>query len=190
MTSKAERLRAKRSTRAGRPRKEGAERHPCGKIKTDWTEKENKVVALDARKRIHKLDDSGQLAGYTLGRIFLDGNITEEERKAGDEYAEQIARYYRLTGISFPSPRAQDINRLAGDDGDVSEDRANRARAASNRFMALEGLLLSQTDGPQVKQTVFNVCILDIEGLRKMPDRQMRWLRRGLRALHADKALR
>lgn len=189
MVSKAAKLRAKRSSRAGRPRKEDAERFDCGKIKPEWTEKETKVVALDARKRIHKLDD-GQFAGYTLGRIYLDGNITEEERKAGDEYAEQIARYYRLTGISFPSPRAQDVNRLAGDGGDVSEDRANRARAASKRYMALEGLLLSLADGPQVKQTVFNVCILDIEGLRKMPDRQMRWLRRGLRALHADKALR
>lgn len=83
MVSKAQKLRAKRSSRAGRPRKEDADRFYCGKIKPEWTEKETKVVALDARKRIHKLDD-GQFAGYTLGRIFLDGNITEEELKAGD----------------------------------------------------------------------------------------------------------
>lgn len=188
MTSKAAKLRAKRS-RAGRPRKEGADRHPCGKIKKEWTEMENKVVALDARKRVHQLDGS-QLAGYTLGRIFMDGNITEEERKAGDEYAEHMSRYYRLTGIPFPSARAQSIDSVPGSDGEVSADRAKAARSASNRMMHLEGILLQLDEGPQVRQTVFNVCVMDYEGLRKMPDRQMRWLRRGLRALHADKGLR
>jgi hypothetical protein len=56
--------------------------------------------------------------------------------------------------------------------------------------MELEGILLKCEDGPQVKATVRNVCLMDIEGLRMMPERQMMWLRRGLDALHVAKHLR
>lgn len=193
MTSKAAKLKQKRISR-GRPRKEGAERHPCGKIKQEWSQRESEQdaisVAMTARGRIHGLNENNALAGYTLGRIFLDGKISQHQREAGDEYAEEIVRYYRLTGIAFPSARAQSVGGIRGSDGDVSESRSEAARRAANRFMHLEGLLLRCDEGPQVKTTVYNVCVMDYEALRLMPERQMLWLKRGLDALHVDKHLR
>lgn len=141
-------------------------------------------MAAEARARIHGVDDGkSQLAGYTLGRIFLDGKINEEQRKAGDEFAEAMGRYYRLTGVPFPSPRAQSIGGIRGSDGDVSESLAAAARSATNTMMRLTGVLLGCKDGPQVRQTVFNVVVMDYENLRNMPDTQMGYLKRGLTEL-------
>jgi hypothetical protein len=57
-------------------------------------------------------------------------------------------------------------------------------------MMRLEGLLLGCDEGRQVKTTVFNVCVMDYEGLRMMPEAQLLWLKRGLNALVFDKGLR
>lgn len=98
MLTKAQKLRAKRKAQLGRPRKANAERFACGKIKPEWSkqesEKEAMAVALAARKRMHGLEARGALAGYTLGRLFLDGRITEQQREAGDDYAATMVRYY------------------------------------------------------------------------------------------------
>lgn len=196
--SKGAKLRAKRT---GRPRKSHAERHPCGKIKHAWsqdnkareqqeTEKEAIAVAMEARARIHGIEDNTPLAGYVLGRLFLDKKINDEQRKAGDEFAEAMGRYYRLTGVPFPSARAQSIGNVRGSDGDTTESQATAARRASNTMMHLTGVLLKCKDGPQVKTTVFNTCIMDYDVLRAMPDSQLEWLRRGLNALMWDKGLR
>lgn len=196
MAAKAQKLRAKRAARSvGRPRKEGVERYPSGKIKPFETERETVSVAIEARRRIHGMtaanDDMvrDKLAGYTLGRIFLDGNITREQLEAGDEYAEAISRYHRLFGIPFPSARAQSLFSVKGHDGDVTEDHANRARRATNKMMELQGVLLKCLDGPQVKTTIHNVTVMDIEHLRGMPAQQMLWLRRGLSCLMEHKGL-
>jgi hypothetical protein len=196
MAAKAQKLRIKRAMRtAGRPRKEGVERFPGGKIKPFETEKDNMSVAIDARRRIHGMqaanDDTvkSQLAGYTLGRIFLDGKITEEQRQAGDEYAEQIARYHRLVGIPFPSARAQSLFSIKGHDGDVTQSMADRARSATNKMMELQRVLLTCVDGPQVKTTIHNCVVMDYDHLRLMPDQQMLWLRRGLSALVKHKGI-
>lgn len=196
--SKAAKLRAKR---AGRPRKSHADRHPCGKIKHAWsqdnmareqqeTEKEARSVALAARERIHGIEDATPLAGYVLGRIHIDGKITDEQRRAGDEFAEAIGRYYRLTGIPFPSARAQTMGGIRGNDGEVSESHAAAARRATNTMMHLSGVLLKCESGPQVRQTVINVCVMDYDHMRSMPDEQMALLRRGLNALLWDRGLR
>lgn len=190
MVSKAQKLRIKRRSSAGRPKKEGVERFPSGKIKPSETERETKAAALWGRMNVHKLDTSSELAGYTLGRIFLDGKITEEERKAGEYYADCVARYYSSVGIPHPCPRAQNFGSIRGHDGEVSESQQTRARRASNVMMALEGLLLGLPSGRQVKSTVFNVTIMDYEYMREMPPSQLLWLREGLRALRIHQCLR
>ena len=193
--SKAQKLKIKRITR-GRPRKEGAPRHPCGKIIQEWSKRESEQeavsVAVEAAKRVHGIErkPNDALAGYTLGRIFLDGKIDEEQRKAGDEYAEIMARYYATVGVPFPSPRAQSLFSIKGHDGEITEELAKRARRASNRMMEMERILLSCIDGPQVKRTMFNVCIMDYEHLRAMPGQQMLWLRRGLTAIKNAREVR
>ncbi len=190
--SKAAKLRIKRALRgAGRPRKENVERFPGGKIKPFETEKENKSVVIEARKRIHgaNMNVESEFAGYTLGRIFLDGKITEEQRQAGDEYAEAIARYHRLVGIPFPSARAQSLFSIKGHDGEVSDDLASRARKATNKMMELQRVLFDCEDGPQVRSTIHNVTVMDLDHLRGMPDQMMLWLKRGLNALKVHKEL-
>lgn len=147
-------------------------------------------VGIDARKRIHNLETADPLAGYTLGRMFLDGSIAKYQLEAAEYYGNIMSRYYSLVGIPFPSARAQSLFSIKGHDGDISEDRARRARSASNRFMEMEGLLLRLEDGPQVKRTVFNLAIMDYENMRSLSEQQMLWLKRGLNALHADKLLR
>lgn len=147
-------------------------------------------MAMEARARIHGIEDNTPLAGYVLGRLFLDKKINAEQRKAGDEFAEAMGRYYRLTGIPFPSARAQSIGGVRGSDGEVSESQETAARRANNTMMHLTGVLLKCKDGPQVRQTVINVCVLDYESMRTMPDTQMTLLRRGLDALIWDRGLR
>lgn len=191
MTSKAERLRKKRIVQ-GRPRRQGVERHDNGKINytalRPETEKEIKAVAIEARKRVHGMDTeaaASPFAGYTLGRLFLDGRIYADQRKAGDEYAMAMARYYGLLGI-HPSVRAQEIFRAGGLEGgvkyspEVTDDYQRAMGRSANTMMYYEGLLLACQDGPQVKQTVYNLCIMDYAAMRFMPDRQLRWLTRGL----------
>lgn len=192
MASKAEKLRLKRKASTGRPKKEGAARYPGGQIKHTWTEQEAKSVALDARARVHKIgaNENMQAAGYTAGRLWIDGKINEDQLKAGNEYAENVIRYYRSVGLPPPSARAQVFGQVRGHDGEDGPDVATRARTASNRMMHDEGVLLRCPEGPQVKTTMYNLFVMDLEALRLMPERQLLWLKLGLDALIWDKGLR
>ena len=193
---KAAKLKIKRKNKAGRPRKENVERYPSGDIKRSETQKEAMSVAIDARRRIDGWSDKvsddtikGPFAGYTLGRMFLDGKITEEQRKAGDEYADIMARYYRLVGVPFPSARAQTLFGIKGHDGEETQSTTDRARRSSNLMMEVTGLLLRCEDGPQVKQIVFNTAVMDYDHLRSMGPQQLLWLRRGLNCLKERKEI-
>lgn len=196
MGGKAIKPKVKRTNNgAGRPRKEG-ERYASGDLKRSETQKEAMSVAIEARRRIDGWGDKvtddtvrGQLAGYVLGRIFLDGKITEEQRKAGDEYAEIHARYRRLVGLPAPSARAQSLFSIKGHDGDENETITQKARKASNMMMEVEGILLRCVDGPQVKQLIFNVSVMDYDHLRGVGEQQLLWIRRGLTALAKRKQL-
>ena len=179
-----------RKRKGGRPRNQDAERYPGGQIKHDYREDEKERDAMgaviDMRQRLHGLspeDAKTELAGYVLGRMRLDRAINEVELEAGNRYAKDMARYYRLTGITAPSPRAQSLFSIAGHEGEISPERATQAREASNNMMKLEGVLLRLPNGPRVKTTVFNVCFMDHDNLRDMPSHMFGWLHCGLRAL-------
>jgi hypothetical protein len=196
MGGKAVKVKRRANKGAGRPRKEGVERYASGDIKRSETQREVMAVAIDARRRVDgwgdKVSDDtvkSQFAGYTLGRMFLDGRITEEQRKAGDEYAEIHARYRRLVGLPAPSARAQSLFSIKGHEGEQTESITQKARKASNAMMEVEGILLRCVDGPQVKQLTFNLAVMDYEHLRGIGDQQLLWLRRGLSALANRKLL-
>jgi hypothetical protein len=197
MGGKAIKIKQRGNKGAGRPRKQNVERYPSGDIKRGETQREAMSVAIEARRRIdgwsEKVTDDtvrGQLAGYVLGRMRLDGSITEEQLKAGDEYAEIMARYYRMVGIPFPSARAQSLFSIKGHDGDETQSATDRARRASNSMMEITGILLRCEDGPQVKQMVHNVSVMSYDHLRGMGSQQLLWLRRGLDAIAKRKDLR
>lgn len=198
MGGKSTKIKVKRANNgAGRPRKQNVERYPSGDIKRSETQKEAMSVAIEARRRIDGWSDKvtdetvkSPFAGYTLGRMFLDGRITEDQRKAGDEYAEIISRYHRLTGIPFPSARAQSLFSVKGHDGEQSESHTTKARRASNAMMEAIGILLRLEDGPQVRSLIHNLVVMDYEHLRGMGDQQLLWLKRGLNAFAKRKDLR
>lgn len=194
MASKLLKIRTpKRRSSAGRPPKEDMERYPSGKIKPSETQRETMSVVIAARKRMNGWNDNvpdskakDERAGYVLGLLFLDGKISEEQLDVGNEYAVAISRYHSLTGVAFPSARAQSLFSIKGHDGEISQDRADRARNATNLMVRLTGVLQQRTDGPQVRQTVHNVAVMNHEILRTMPSRQLSWLRSGLDGLIAS----
>lgn len=115
----------------------------------------------------------------------MDGNVTESQHEAGVRYSQDMARYYGLTGVPFPSARAQDLFAIKSA-GDEPEGKGKAAASARNRMVELRNLLLSSGDintGRRVLHTVNVVCVEDIDELRTLNEAMKAWLKRGLNAL-------
>lgn len=120
--------------------------------------------------------------GYELGRLRVLHSITERQHEAGLRYADDMARYYRLKGIPYPSPRAQDLASNRGGSGEDSDSRATAARKAGERMATLRDHLLRTDDiatGRNVLRIVNDVAVLD----RDCMAHHAHWLRRGLNRL-------
>lgn len=174
-------LRAKR----GRPRKDG-DREPNGRI--ERKEADMEAVAVGRAQRVKLgIPETAALdprLGFELGRLRVVQCITERQYEAGVRYAGDMARYYRLTGIPFPSSRAQDLASNRGSSGDDTESRATAARKASTRMADLREHLLRTDDiatGRNVHRVVTEVAVLDYGCMTH----HQRWLRRGLNRLAA-----
>lgn len=125
--------------------------------------------------------------GYTLGLMFMDGTITEDQHEAGIRYAEDMARYYGLTGVPFPSPRAQNLFSVRGE-GAESESRSAQARKARDRMKELQAVLQRVGDintGRRVSHSVHEVALLDNIHARRWPEHMLSFLRKGLNAVHS-----
>lgn len=141
----------------------------------DFKAKDGKVVtarqqALDPRR------------GYVLGLMLLDGTINQRQHDAGVKYAEDMARYYGLTGVQFPSARAQDLFAVRSD-GDEPAHKSEAAAAARERMKKLEKILLETGDintGRKVAHTVSAIAVQDIAEARTWPGHMIGWLKRGL----------
>lgn len=124
--------------------------------------------------------------GYTLGLMLIDGSITKEQHDAGVRYAEDMARYHGLTGVPFPSARAQNLFAVRGHDGEENQDKADAASRARRRAHLLRDELLSVgniDNGRKVEHAVKEVAFLDNEYARKWPAHMIDFARRGLNAL-------
>lgn len=124
--------------------------------------------------------------GYVLGLMLMDGTINRRQHEAGVNYAQDMARYYGLTGVQFPSARAQDLFRVGGGDGEDSTSKADRAVAARSRMVKLRDLLLKVGDintGRHVVHTVNCIALQDIPESRCWPPHMIAWLKRGLNKL-------
>lgn len=184
--------RKRRKRGAGRPRTPDAAREPNGRLSRQEAHREARQheseratmgTVIDARMRLHRLTETqakDRLAGSVLALLHFDRRVSEAEFKAGERYAEDMARYYSLTGIPSPNPRAQNLFAVRGHDGDESQSRAENAKAASNRFMALEGQLLSCSEGRMVKEKVWTVCVLNDMSARDWTPYTIGYVRRGL----------
>lgn len=186
--------------RAGRKRKKGGGRKKIpnmprtasGRIseaqevaneRRQETEREAMETVVRARMRHTGLSEElarKDFAGSVLGLLHFDRRISDWEYEVGKRYAALMASYYALTGIPFPSARAQDIFRVGGFDGDESLSRSEKARAASNRVMIAEKALLNCSQGRMVKTKTFEVCVLDIPEARDWTIHTLSFVHKGL----------
>ena len=155
---------------------------------------EHETISTVAATRVRHLHLVGQDAiekatnpryGYTLGRIRMDGHITEEQHDAGERYSEDMARYYGLTGVPFPSAKAQNMFAIKSDGGEP-EGKGEAARKARAKMVELRDVLLKCGDintGRRVIHTVNAVCVEDLDNLRHLNPPMLAWLKRGLNAL-------
>lgn len=124
--------------------------------------------------------------GYVLGLMLLDGTITARQHEAGLRFAEDEARYYGLSGIPFPSPRAQDLFSVHGSTGEENEGRVERAKKARARHKDMEAVLQatgSISEGRRVSGAVKEVALLDNPYARNWPAHMLHYIRRGLNRL-------
>lgn len=125
--------------------------------------------------------------GYALGLLLLDRSITQDQHDAGVKYAQDVARHLGLSGIAFPSARAQDLFSVRSAQGEESETRAEvakRARADVNHMLNKVLLKVGNIDmGRRVAHAVYTVCVMDVIEARMWPEHMTFALRRGLNAL-------
>lgn len=198
--AKARSRAAKRRLKGGRPRIEGLDRTDEGRIRrtkeqgskrTAETEREAMGTVIEMRQRVHKAPETTAKQpewGYVLGRIFMDGKlggggIAKMRLEAGNRYAQDVSRYYGLTGIPFPSARAQDLFAVQGYAGDPDQSKVDAIRKATAKVMAMEGVLLSSKAGRNAASTVKNICVMDMDESRGWPEHMFVYLRCGLDSL-------
>lgn len=208
---------AKRASKRGRPKLPANlnTREPNGRPsrRNERTELlEHEMISTVAATRVRHFgivegrDDDGKLVrpetlardaryGYLLGRIRMDGGITENQLAAGNRYATDMSRFYGLTGIPFPSPRSGHLFATKSEEDPsnpterkyhTQDERSEMARAARARMMELRQLLLSTGDintGRRVIHTVNAVCVEDLDNLRNLNPPMLAWLKAGLNAL-------
>jgi len=201
--TRAQKLKAKR----GRPRLPAIEREPNGRQSrrkesqdVQAAEELSEIPAIQRRIRednIVPFKKDGKLVsaekqaqdprrGYALGLLLLDHRITQAQHDAGVRYGEDLSRFYALTGVPFPSARAQNLFAVKATGTDENESRAEQARRARQTASKLDAILLSVGDidtGRKVSHTVKMVCVLDVHESRCWPEHMLGFLRRGLNAL-------
>jgi hypothetical protein len=144
-----------------------------------FREKGGKVVTAEAQAEDPR-------RGYVLGLMRLDHTITERQHEAGIRFSKDIARYYGLAGIPHPSPRAQDLFRVGGSDGEESATKADRAKRARTKHNALRDHLLATgniNEGRHILHSVKEVCVMDNLHARRWPEHMLMFVRRGLNRL-------
>jgi hypothetical protein len=144
-----------------------------------FREKGGKVVTAEAQAEDPR-------RGYVLGLMRLDHTITERQHAAGIRFGEDVARYYGLAGVPYPSPRAQNLFRVGGNDGDESQTRAEAAKQARTKHNMLRDHLLATgniNEGRHVLHSVKEVCVLDNMHARRWPEHMLNHVRRGLNRL-------
>jgi hypothetical protein len=178
MLMKARSKAAKRARKRGRPRLPAmnGDREPNGRLTRRRSAVEGHVMDVAISRRIRHqgiVGPSGESIekaavdprrGYVLGLLLLGDRISEAQHAAGLRYGADMARYYRLSGVQFPSPRAQDLFAVRGESGETV-DRALAVKSAHKRMRELHAVLLGTGDidtGRRVEYTVRSVCLLDL----------------------------
>lgn len=196
MTSKAaikKRRKRAKLKRGGRPSIPNALRTEAGRISRSSAEKNRqrleseaqiKNTALTARSTKQGISikhANDPLWGYSLGQLMKLERISKAEHDSGVEIGIMMSNYYGLTGIPFPSARAQNLFAVGGHQGETTTEQAKAARSASNRYMLFQGeVLRSGRKGREVHTTLRNVCLLDYD-TQEWPNHMINLLKNGLK---------
>lgn len=137
-------------------------------------------------------------AGYPLGRLLLNGLITDGQHRAGNEYAAVVYSYARTMGIPMGSPRSGSMSECIsagfyaweGDRVEINEDEAKkRVQAVKDRYNNCHETLTElgrlHNRGHKILHVMRDVCIQENQerGLWADPDK-LGDLRLGLNAVH------
>ncbi len=170
--------------RRGRKRKPNVKRQPNGQpsrarnVMAAQTD-DVKSVVLDYRRRQFGLskDQAGDPhAEWQLGRLFLNGIITEKQHEAGERFRRIAVSHRRaITNLSDPI-RSPPLERLGGGEQEerLSAEIITRIR---KEFDKIDAAL--RDAGEAARMTVERVCLADLP----LHDRQAGLLKRGLDAL-------
>jgi hypothetical protein len=167
----------------GRPKKKGVDRYPGGSIvneqRGEKPEERTAVVLAQRTKAVGKKHAADPLAGFELGRLKLNGIISERQMRGGIYWAQSIDRYGRLMGFPSPFPQALDYGAVGGR-GEAREPAADQVRAAS-QDVTVTATIVGQ-HGRAVSAACREVCVLETDTTH-WPSHTFEALRKGLDAL-------
>lgn len=187
--------RRKRKAGAGRPRIEGVDRAPSGRVSRSRnaqsqrayeTQRKAQETVVQARVRQTGLSEDNAKrpeAGHVLGLLEFDRKIKPWEAQAGLRFGLEHYRYYRACGIPSPSAQAQNLFAVRGGTGDETLTQAERARQAANHIQKVRQVVLSCAQGRVVSEKLMAVCFMDDHSARDWNAHTIGLLRRGLDAL-------
>lgn len=102
-------------------------RHPNGEL----TDQPRLATPGQVRRimRSAAIKAESPLLGTEIGRLLLNGFLSEAHAAASEKWMMQYSRYCRVCGSPPPNARSQDLGRIHGaDNADVDEDLAERWR--------------------------------------------------------------
>lgn len=91
--------------RAGRPRKTNVVRDASGKSRGEIVDF-SVVLNQPHRRGVSKEHRKSELLGYALGRLRFIGEISEDQLRAGNEWAELVRSYAATIGLPHGSPQS------------------------------------------------------------------------------------
>jgi hypothetical protein len=118
-------------------------------------------------------------AGFELGKAYLRNQITRQQLKAGEQWAQDVDRYCRLHGFPSPFPKAMDFLSVRGGPSGL-EPSADEVRVTSNTYM--RALTAIGTKGRGAEVACRSLCVENTDP-RAWPFHTWQALRAGLSAL-------
>lgn len=187
--TKAAKIKGKR----GRPRLD-VEREPGGRPSRRIDDVANAAREVVRNRRIREEAARGKTLsekaaddprrGYVIGRMLLDGTISQAEHDAALKFARLKQDYYIAAGIPFPNAQAQDLFKVRGMPAEETDMMRKRAGELAGKYVGIEGALRSLPGCHHYAAHAVNeAAFMDNEYARDWPDHMIEYLRRGLREL-------
>lgn len=109
-----------------------ARRRHKRKINDDYIEDDKKPVTKQQMKNMKLLD-----RGSFLGRLHAEGEITDRELSAGQDYCQRYITYASLNGLPRPTAKGSNIGVSGGGSRPDRLEAAIRSKAAHMDDMAI-----------------------------------------------------